>query len=321
MKINALAFPAFPPPQPNLMYEWTHTSKQPLHISTPPGLRHYLKMRGSPSVNKHNTINDGDSQTSDTVDASSIQSRLIAAKSKFNERQMDADPSKVMSEVFKDLEMICAELAAVQKKLSGQRDLLNETDNELFLSCINETLGCLSESKFEDRSNSTIATLDHLETTEDCERRTCDKTVENCKYCGKMSQAIPATEVIGHIDKNTQTDESVANKTNEMTEGSSTTIATSTPISSKIASNAPIPPPMPQLSSVVTTPSMPPPPPPPPMQSFVLSSNSAPSSVSQTPQSMPPPPPPIPPPLPGERNSKNISSFRNVPCGNDYPVP
>lgn len=243
-------------------------------------------------------------QTSDTADVNFIEDRLTVAKSKLNECQMEAAPLNTLSEVFKDLEMICAELFAVQKKLSSQNDFLDETDNDLYVSCVNDTVQL--KNSLNEEFNSTIETINN-QSTEDYEQNNCDK-IEICKNCGRASPTTREEEVqvpeadVNCLEKSTQT-ESNSNIPNEREQKLKIEDTTKTPV------NIPIPPPMPIATTTSSIPPAPPPmpPAPPPMPPALPQMSPAPppmpppfpSSVSQMPQPMPPPPPPIPPPLPG----------------------
>lgn len=296
------------------MYEWAHTSKSQ-QMSTPPNiLRSKLRGNFATSTPDNGKWNESFAveATSDTIDVQSVQNRLQVAKSKFNESQMDAASLNVMSEVFKDLEMICTELSVVRMKLLSQKYLLNETDNELYVSCINETLAEPSINEENNSTGQTIENVDNESAVGDNEQNICDK-IENCKLCEKESQTIES-DVGTRIDKETQTSENLTNGIGTKVETNCTKTANAL---AQNAQNAPIPPPMPNATqikapstSIPIPPPMPhttlisystPPPPPPPMQPFLNSSSS--SAVTSTPQSMPPPPPPMPSPMPGNANN------------------
>lgn len=280
--------------------------KQP-HFNTPKKIPN-SKSRGNFTFGGPNSNHDNFSEsvdiatiklTSDTADLNSIQTKLSVTKSKLNECRMEAAPSDILAEVFKDLEMICAELFAVQRKLSSQNDFLNETDNDLYVSCVNDTIQ-LANEEF-NATTETIRSVDSV-TTEDYRQNTCDK-IEICNNCGNACTTLDSEvkvpeKNVNLLEKWTQTEPS-SNMTNETeqqleTEGPTIAAAITAEATLKSSQSIPIPPPMPQISSILpivtsSTPPAPPPMPPP-----------FPSNLSPlVPPSMPPPPPPIPPPMPG----------------------
>lgn len=328
------------------MYEWTHTMKQP-HLNTPTKF-HNSKLRSNFTCTTPNGDHDNFNerfdvttikQTSDTADVDVIQKRLSVAKSKLNECQMEVAPLNILSEVFKDLEMICVELLAVQKKLTSQNDFLNETDNDLNVSCINDTIQL--ENSFNEEFNSTIETIRNNQSTEDFKQNTCDK-IEICKNCGNSSTTIEEVKVpevdANFLEKWTQTELSsiMLSETEQKLkiEGTENTVrnseATLTSNSCQNIQSIPIPPPMPitaTTSSLVppVPPPMPPAPPPmppaPPPMPPALSPQMSPvpppmpppfpsvSNMTNMPQQIPPPPPPIPPPMPGNSTASLLPSL------------
>lgn len=302
------------------MYEWTHTMKQP-HLNTPTKF-HNSKLRSNFTCTTTNGVHDNFNesfdvttikQTSDTADVDVIQKRLSVAKSKLNECQMEVAPLNILSEVFEDLEMICAELLAVQRKLTSQNDFQNETDNELYVSCINETIQL--KNSFNEEFNSTIETIRNNQSTEDFKQNTCDK-IEFCKNCGNASTTIEEVKVpeadANFLEKWTQTELSETEQKLKI-DGIANSEAT---LTSNSCQSIPIPPPMPITETTSSLPPVPPPmpPAPPPMPPGLSQMSPVPPPMpppfpSNMPQPMPPPPPPIPPPMPGNSPTTRPASL------------
>lgn len=319
------------------MYEWTYTGKSP-NIKTSLKFDN-LRFRNNFTSNGDKDIENPDvsiyEQTLETSDIKFLQNRLNVAKTKLNECQMDASSFNILTEVFKDLEMICSELLAVRKKLLSQNDLLNETENDLYVSCVNETMQLQNLTQFDGEesyngeltSANSTATLENIDnvTAEDNKQNICDK-IEICKNCGKENmyhQEVNEIKTpVDQLEKWTQT-ESSSIKPNEheqlKTTGTINTPVNSSTTTSKITNcenvqSVPIPPPMPPSFSSASTSSSTTVPPPPPMPPAVSHMPPAPPPMPNAAQSLPPAPPmmmtqlhpppipsgpPMPPPMPG----------------------
>ncbi|KAG4074898.1 hypothetical protein HA402_009323 [Bradysia odoriphaga] len=327
--------------RPNLMYEWTHASKS-FYLDTPPRVHNSKSRSNFICTTRGDSLNDSfsslsqlkqnlDKQNSDTVDLNAIRNRLNVATSKFNDRQMDATSLTFITEVFKDLEMISNELLAVQKKLLSQKDLLDETDNDLYISC-NESLGMyvtsvenLSDFQREDNEdgNSTVKTIENLdnETAEDYVQTTCDK-IEICKYCGKTNanqgkELASEAGANNRVEKETQTNASLCNeeqydvngrekqtKTNFVEEVN----LTSTPNCRPSGDRIPIPPPMPITPSSIPLP----PPLPPPINSMLLGTQTNSNSTTEAGEKLA---------KSGTTNTLELTSTPNVPIPPPMPMP
>lgn len=319
------------------MYEWTHTIKQQ-YLKTPSKLQNMRLRINSTSSTTNGDKNDYNEsanvssilqQTSDTGDVKFIQNRLNVAKTKLNECQMEASSFNILTEVFKDLEMICTGLLAVQEKLSSENDLLNETDNDLYVSCVNETIMLANFSESEDETihkdeldstnNSTLENSKDI-TTKDYEQSTCDK-IEICQTCGNVSKSNEEVSEPGTIDsrleKWTQTELSSINPNEHEQElervSKKSVNETLTSTSSHNTQNVPIPPPMPPSVMPIITSTIPVPPPLPATTSSVPPPPPIPPALQSIPPPPPPPPPlipsgpPMPPPMPGNISSVSLA--------------